>query len=180
MTNDRLTKRKKSNISYELSDIEKLLLPLVLTSSNPHARTMVYTCIRKYGDYSVPKGDSLKTIVSRYFRSEPIQDYLNMVRVGNMTEEEKAEACIEEEKIDGDVSRDDLISYLTKLQKSSNSDNTKVNIAKVIVGLKGFNKQQTTKAPTKVIYVPNGCHECPLYMKEEEILTKNENKDDND
>lgn len=171
--------RKIVRIRIELAPIEKLLLPLVLKSDIPKTKQMVYIAIRKFDDLSVASAPkSLKVMVSKYFHSEPVMDYLNMVRQEKMTDEEKDEAGLEVETTD-DVSRDDLIKSLKKLSNETDDEKMKLDVTKTIASLKGFNRQQATKAPTKNIYVPNICHECILYQNEKKLLTNTKENDNN-
>lgn len=171
--------RKIVRIRIELAPIEKLLLPLVLKSDIPKTKQMVYIAIRKFDDLSVASAPkSLKVMVSKYFHSEPVMDYLNMVRQEKMTDEEKDEAGLEVETAE-DVSRDDLIKSLKKLSNETDDEKMKLDVTKTIASLKGFNRQQATKAPTKNIYVPNICHECILYQNEKKLLTNTKENDNN-
>lgn len=171
--------RKIIRIRIELAPIEKLLLPLVLKSDIPKTKQMVYIAIRKFDDLSVASAPkSLKVMVSKYFHSEPVMDYLNMVRQEKMTDEEKDEAGLEVETAE-DVSRDDLIKSLKKLSNETDDEKMKLDVTKTIASLKGFNRQQATKAPTKNIYVPNICHECILYQNEKKLLTNTKENDNN-
>ena len=171
--------RKITRVKIELAPIEKLLLPLALKGDIPKTKQMLYIAIRKFDDLSVaasPK--SLKVMVSKYFHSEPVMDYLNMVRQESMTEEEKNEAGIQDETEVGNISKDDLIKDLDHLKKNTDSEKIKLDSTKTIATLKGFNRQQETKAPTKSIYVPLTCHDCILHINEEKLLTNSE-QDDN-
>lgn len=171
--------RKIIRIRIELAPIEKLLLPLVLKSDIPKTKQMVYIAIRKFDDLSVASAPkSLKVMVSKYFHSEPVMDYLNMIRQEKMTDEEKDEAGLEVETAE-DVSRDDLIKSLKKLSNETDDEKMKLDVTKTIASLKGFNRQQATKAPTKNIYVPNICHECILYQNEKKLLTNTKENDNN-
>lgn len=171
--------RKIVRIRIELAPIEKLLLPLVLKSDIPKTKQMVYIAIRKFDDLSVASAPkSLKVMVSKYFHSEPVMDYLNMIRQEKMTDEEKDEAGLEVETAE-DVSRDDLIKSLKKLSNETDDEKMKLDVTKTIASLKGFNRQQATKAPTKNIYVPNICHECILYQNEKKLLTNTKENDNN-
>ena len=96
-----------------------------------------------------------------------------------MTDEEKDEAGIEEDVEEDDVSRDDLIKSLKKLSKDTDDEKMKLDVTKTIASLKGFNRQQASKAPTKNIYVTHLCHDCILYQKEEKLLTNNNEENDN-
>ena len=172
--------RKIIKTRIELAPIEKLLLPLALTSDIPKTKQMIYIAIRKFDDLSVASSPkSLKVMVSKYWHSEPVMDYLNMVRKEKMTDEEKDEAGIEEDVEEDDVSRDDLIKSLKKLSKDTDDEKMKLDVTKTIASLKGFNRQQASKAPTKNIYVTHLCHDCILYKNEEKLLTNNNEEDDN-
>jgi len=172
--------RKIIRIRIELAPIEKLLLPLVLKSDIPKTKQMVYIAIRKFDDLSVASSPkSLKVMVSKYFHSEPVMDYLNMVKNETMTDEEKEEAGLEEETSENDVSRDDLVKSLQKLKTDTDDGKLKLDITKTIASLKGYNRQQSSKAPTKNIYVPHICHECILYRNEEKLLTNTKENDNN-
>ena len=64
------TERHRKRVEFELSPIEKLLLPVTLTSHVQGVNRMIYVAIRKYDDLSVATGASLGVLVSRYFHSE--------------------------------------------------------------------------------------------------------------
>ena len=92
MTNN----RKIIKTRIELAPIERLLLPLALTSDIPKTKQMIYIAIRKFDDLSVASSPkSLKVMVSKYFHSEPVMDYLNMVKNETMTDEEIKQAWAE-------------------------------------------------------------------------------------
>lgn len=162
----------KNRSLSDLSDIEQLLLPLIITSENPKAKRMIYTAIRKYDDLTLPNTESsMRSLLTRYYNSVPVQTYLNMVK------SERSKDMNEDISIEGntgDVSKEAIINDLLRFQKTGN-ENTKVKATQLIAQIQGLTWAQIAKEQTKQIYVPFTCAECPLYKQEKERLKNKEN-----
>jgi hypothetical protein len=155
----------------ELTDIEKLLLPLVVTSRVGAVKRMVYKAIRKYQDLSVPASDeSTSASASRYFSRVEIGEFLNMVR---KNENIKIDKNFEQEDDEAlkKVTKDEILKDLIKQQKEAKTNADKLKATGMIASIQGYTRNQQEKMQSKSIYVPMECHECPLYKeKQGEIM----------
>lgn len=170
------TTRKVVKTEIELSPIEKLLLPVSLTSNIGGRNKMIYTAIRKYDDLSVPDGKALDVAVSRYFHSEIVLAYLNVVKEQvQETGVFKGEKKKGEIEIEESTSKEGIIKSLLEISRDSNSDAIKVEARKAIATINGYTKQQEDKKTEKKVYAPITCYECPMYKEKIEKLKEKEN-----
>lgn len=169
------TERHRKKVEFELSPIEKLLLPVTLTSHVQGVNRMIYVAIRKYEDLSVATGASLGVLVSRYFHSEIVTNYLNGVKHEMEKTGKLPTGDSEENTLEDTTSKEGLLKQLINISKETNSDNVRVEVGKAIATIKGYTRQQGENKVVKNVYTPMTCYECPLYKEQKEQLKQEEN-----
>lgn len=150
----------------DLTDIEKLLLPLVVTSKFGAVKRMVYKAIRLYQGLSVPVTDeSVSAAASRYFSRKEISDFIFMVK---RNENIKIDSEFSDDDDLKKTSKEEILKTLMEQQRLAKTNADKLKATGMIASIQGYTRNQQEKAQSKLIYVPMTCYECPLYKEKQE------------
>lgn len=161
-----LKKLKRSKSASDLTDIEKLLLPVTVSSAGDrYARRMVYVAIRKYLDLSLPNTTgSLDVMVSKYYSLPKVKDFCDLIRKEIYKDEDISKEALSKDSI--------LNGFREQLERAENSGDEKLaaDIRMKMSTIQGFTRAQKDNDTQKFIYVPLSCHDCPMYIQKKKEI----------
>lgn len=138
----------------KLSDREKFCLEAYQLTKN---KELAYLCSRP--NKSNAKGPSLAAQVSRWFQSEPVQEWIKQY---NETRRIKQTICDEN---NGNVDREELLRGLSiSFRDPTIDERTRADIGLKIATLEAWKGKQDGEEESKIrYYMPLKCKDCVLY-----------------
>ncbi|MFV0328707.1 MAG: hypothetical protein ACK5KL_02605 [Dysgonomonas sp.] len=149
----------------KLSDAEKFCLQGYMITKD---KNLAYVCSRT--SKVTAKETSLKTQVSRWYQSKPVQEWIKQYNETHRIKQELSPST------DEAMTREELIKSLTLTIRDTTVDQkTKADVGLKLATLENWKKAEGESNDDDKIkyYLPLKCNQCPMYIEKKNQLTKN-------